>query len=86
MSKQTTTIVLSEANRKWIQGEIAAGRYKNESALIDEIVESRRRKEAAREELRDILLVGEQSGPSREWTSEELMRHLKDRARADGLL
>lgn len=86
MPKETTTITLSEANRAWIRNEVAAGRYENESTLIDEIVESRRRREAAREELRELLLEGEQSGPSREWTSEELLRHLKDRARSDGLL
>jgi antitoxin ParD1/3/4 len=62
-------ITLPEAANRFIEEQVAGGRYQSPSDFVLELVE-RARAQAAKDELATLILEGENSGEGEEFTEE----------------
>jgi len=68
----TVTISLPDPMKDWIEGQASNGQFSGVSDYIRDLVRQDQGRKGEREALIQALIKGEESGPAREWTSEEL--------------
>jgi antitoxin ParD1/3/4 len=76
----TVTISLPDPMKDWIEAQAGNGQFSGVSDYIRDLVRQDQLRKDKREALIQALIVGEESGPAREWTREEL--HAEARRRA----
>ncbi|MEM1087265.1 MAG: CopG family transcriptional regulator [Pseudomonadota bacterium] len=87
MTRQS--ISLTRPNDEWLKGQIEAEEFSSKSELINDLIRRERERQAERDYIRAKLEAAEESVRKYGWvnkTKEELMRDIKAKARADGLL
>lgn len=75
----TMNISLPEKMKKWVEEQVATGRYANASDVMRDVIRERQDKDAALEELRAEIQLGLDSGVSGR-TPEELREYARRRA------
>jgi len=60
MTRQS--ISLTDANNDWLLSQVATGEYTSKNEVLNDLIRRQRRKEQAINEIRQALIVGEQSG------------------------
>lgn len=76
----TVTISLPDPMKDWIEAQAGNGQFSGVSDYIRDLVRQDQLRKDKREALIQALIEGEESGPAREWTREELQVEARRRA------
>lgn len=76
----TVTVSLPERMKDWIEAQANNGQFSGVSDYIRDLVRRDQSRQDRHEALVQALIEGEESGPSREWTREELLAEVRLRA------
>lgn len=75
----TVTISLPGPMKDWIEGQANNGQFSGVSDYIRDLVRQDQGRKDRREAIIQALIEGEENGPAREWTSEELHAEVRRR-------
>lgn len=75
----TVTISLPEPMKEWIEVQASNGRYSGVSDYIRDLIRQDQSHKDRHEALVQALIEGEESGPAREWSREELRAEARRR-------
>jgi antitoxin ParD1/3/4 len=75
----TVTISLPDPMKDWIEAQAGNGKFSGVSDYIRDLVRQDQSRKDQREALIQALIEGEESGPAREWTREELKAEARRR-------
>ena len=76
----TVTVSLPEPMKEGIEAQARNGQFSGVSDYIRDLVRRDQNRHDQREALVQALIEGEESGPPREWTREELLAEARRRA------
>ena len=77
---RNTSFALGDHFVDFIDQQVASGRYASASEVIREGLRLLENREAKLADLRKAIQEGEDSGPAREWTRDELLADVRRRA------
>ncbi len=75
----TMTVSVPDQMKAWIEAQARNGQYGGVSDYIRDLVRQDQARRDRREVLIQALIDGEESGPARDWTREELLAEAKRR-------
>ena len=64
MAMTRKTITITDQMDDWVKGQVESGKYGNDSEYFRDLIRKDQSKEDNLETLRNLLVEGEQSGPS----------------------
>ncbi|NKB57112.1 MAG: type II toxin-antitoxin system ParD family antitoxin [Alphaproteobacteria bacterium] len=76
----TVTVSLPDPMKEWIETQARNGQFSGVSDYVRDLVRRDQARKDRREALIQALIEGEESGPAREWTREELQAEARRRA------
>ena len=77
------SISFTEPNNDWLKEQIKSKEYSNKSDIVNDLIRKARKKQQAVENIREALILGEESGIS-DLTPSEIMEKVIKRKQKNG--